>query len=320
MKCAAYVVPLALLQAACGGVLDAGYDTPHGPLPVDDRSAMLVVNDGARDNWQLEYAAILAATTPLRLVGVVVNESYEYPSLDANLSGFNQAIAAARDSGLGDLPDPMGSHAPALRRPATGRIEDTSPNGSDGARLIVLAAKRWGTKAHPLTIATGGALTDVADAWLLDPGLGERAVVVASLGQSGGEGARTLDPNGDRDEWATFIVASRLRYVQVNAYYDQLADFPENRLKELPDNAFGAWIASKRPDILALTQACDQVSVLAAALPWFAKDVRHLQLDTQDTTVLEPAMDGPIWQIAAADTERARAQLWADLSSPETFR
>ncbi|HXK18469.1 MAG TPA: hypothetical protein VNG33_11735, partial [Polyangiaceae bacterium] len=43
----------------CGANLDAGTDTPHGALPVDERSAIVVVNDGARDNWQGEYAVLL---------------------------------------------------------------------------------------------------------------------------------------------------------------------------------------------------------------------------------------------------------------------
>ncbi len=313
---ASLLLPLALAQVACSGELDAGYDVPHGPLPVDERSAMVVINDGARDNWQGEYAALLAASGRLELVAIVVNESYEYPSLDENLDGYRQMIAAARDSGMRHLPDPTASHAPALVAPSSGLIEETVPNGSEGARLILDAARRWGTVAHPLAIATGGALTDVADAFLLDPELADRAVVVASLGQTNGSGALTLDPNGDRDPWATFIVTSRLRYVQVNGYYDQLADFPEERVSELPESAFGAWIAAKRADILELTAACDQVSVLSAALPWFAQDVTRMRLNDADPTVLDADPLGPIWHVARTDSDRARQELWDALSNP----
>ncbi|HVY32223.1 MAG TPA: hypothetical protein VHB79_37055 [Polyangiaceae bacterium] len=319
LRRAALLLPLAMVQAACSGQLDAGYDVPHGALPVDERSAMVVVNDGARDNWQGEYAALLAATTPLRLVGIVVNATFEYPSLETNLAGYTDLIAAARDSGLQGLPDPVGSAAPALVKPESERIEDTKPNGSAGAKVIIDAAKRWGTVAHPLAIATGGALTDVADAWLLDPTLADRAVVVASLGMSDGSGVRTSNPNGGRDEWATFIATSRLRFVQVSGYYDQLADFPDARRGELPQNAFGDWIAAKSPDILDLLQACDQVSVLAAALPWFAQDVTRLRIDDTDLTLLDADPEGPIWHVGRGDSDRAREQVWAALTNPNTF-
>lgn len=281
---------------------------------------MVVVNDGARDNWQVEYATLLAATTPLRLVGIVVNEAAEYPSLETNLSGYSELVAAARGSGIEGLPDPVGSSASAFVRPTSERIEDTAPHGSPGAQLIVEAARRWGTAVHPLTIATGGALTDVADAWLLDPTLAERAVVVASLGAPEGDGARTTGPNGDRDAWATFIVVSRLRFVQVNSYYDQLVDFPDARVTELPQNAFGDWIAAKRPDILDLTRACDQVSVLAAALPWFAQDVTRVRISDDDLTLLDLDPQGPIWHVTGSDMDRAREQLWGALTNPDTFR
>lgn len=313
-------LPLALLSIACSGQLDAGYDKPHGELPVDERSALVVVNDGARDNWQGEYAALLAATGRVRLVGLVVNSSAEYLMLESNVTGYRQMLEAARASGLANLPDPTASVAPALGRPASGLIEDTVPNRSEGARLIVQAALQWGTSAHPLAIATGGALTDVADAVLLDPTLGERAVVVASLGHTEDGGASTGDPNGNRDPWATFIVMTRLRVVQVNGYYEQLADVPESRVPDLPSNAFGKWMAQKHGDILGLTRACDQISVLSVAFPWFAQKVTAMSLDTADPTLLVPDPAGLIWHVARTDAVRARDTLWSVLQDPRTFQ
>jgi hypothetical protein len=324
MKCAdawaASCLPFALWLVACSSKLDAGYDTPHGELPVDERSPLVIVNDGARDNWQGEYAAVLAATGRVQLVGIVVNANAEYPMLDTNLSGYREMIAAGRESGMQNLPDPTASVATVLVKPKGGVIEDTVPNRSEGARLLVQAAKTWGTVAHPLAIATGGALTDVADAWLIDPSIAERVVVVASLGQASGTGARTPDPNGARDAWATVIVVSRLRYVQVNGYYDQLDDIPESREAELPDNAFGKWMAGKRGDILGILHACDQVSVLSAALPWFAEDVTRMSLDATDATVLEADPSGPLWHVGRSDSERARQLLWDSLLDPATYR
>jgi hypothetical protein len=311
---------LALLLVACGGELDAGYDEPHGLLPVDERSPIVIVNDGALDNWQVEYAALLAGARRAELVGIVVNKNAEYPSLEANAQSFRDLVAAARQSGITTLPDPVASVAPALTRPTSARIEDTAPNGSEGARLIVSAAREHGTRAHPLAIATGGALTDVADAYLLDPSLAERVVVVASLGTSDESGAHTDDPNGGRDAWATIIAMARLRFVQVNGYYDQLQDVPEDRIANLPDNAFGAWIAEKRPSLLAKLVACDQVSVLASALPWFSTAVGKVRPDADDPSHLVEDTDGPIWHVERSDAERAREEIWRLLTDPSTFR
>lgn len=313
------VMLLSAVALACSGELDAGYDRSRGALPVDERSPLVVVNDGALDNWQVEYAALLAASQRATLLAIVVNVNAEYPSLETNVGNFRQLVAAARQSGMRFLPDPTASIAPALARPDGGRIEDTLPNRSEGARLLVQAARERGTLAHPLAIVTGGALTDVADAYLIDPSIAERSVVVASLGQPEGEDARTIEPNGTRDPWATFIVTRRMQYVQVNGYYDQLLDLPESRVEELPANAFGAWMAEKRSSLLDVVIACDQVSVLAAARPWFASTVGKLRADTDDATLLVADPAGPIWHVASAETDRARDELWTMLKDPATF-
>jgi hypothetical protein len=305
----------------CGGRLDAGSDTPHGALPIDERSAMVMINDGPRDNWQGEYAVVLAARRQMRLVGLIVDSSPGYPSLESNVSGFRQLIQAARESGMTRLPDPTASVAPTLVRPASGVVEDTVPNRSEGARAILNAAARYSTPAHPLVVATGGALTDVADAYLIDPTLAERAVVVGSIGQTSDGGARAGAPNGELDVWATVIVTGRMRYVQVNAYYNQLLDVPETRLAELPDNPFGAWIAGKRAEILDLIVACDQVSVLSAALPWFASDVTRMRAQPDDgIPFLTPDPNGQVWHVAQSDSDGARDTWWSALKDPSTFR
>jgi hypothetical protein len=52
-----------LLEVACGGqTLDAGSDTPHGLLPVDDRNPIILSNDNYDDNWQGVFAVLFANT------------------------------------------------------------------------------------------------------------------------------------------------------------------------------------------------------------------------------------------------------------------
>jgi len=112
-----------------------------------------------------------------------------------------------------------------------------------------------------------------------------------------------------------------MRYVQVNGFYDQLQDLPEARVAELPQNPFGTWMAEKRPAILDLIFACDQVSVLAAALPWFSSSVTRMSAQpSDDIPTLLPDPNGQIWHVAQSDSERARAELWSALQNPTTFR
>ncbi len=315
------VTCLSLAALGCGGTLDAGSDLPHGPLPVDERSAIVVSNDGARDNWHGEYALLLAASRRVTLAGIAVNSVIYYPDLELNVSNFRSMIQAARDSGMRYLPDATASVAPALMKPTSGVIEDTVPNHSEGARLILEAANRLGSAVHPLVIAVGGPLTDAADAYLMDPSLPEHAVVVASMGNVVDGVVKSGGPNGDVDPWATTIVVNRMRVVQVNGYYDQLLDFPETRVAELPQNPFGTWIREKRGEILDNIVACDQVSLLAAALPWFAGDVTRMRAQPgDDIPTLQPDPSGEIWHVGSSQSDRARDELWRLLQDPLTYQ
>jgi len=177
------------LIAGCGQTnLDAGSDSPHGPLPVDERSPMILSNDGARDNWQGEYAMVLASAGQITLAGIIVNASAFYPSLDTNLLGWQAMVDAARASGMRNIPDPTPSAGPSLARPADGNLDSTLPIRSAGAQLIVETAHRLSRPHHPLVIATGGRLTELADAYLVDRTVTDLVVVVASLGHPSPDG------------------------------------------------------------------------------------------------------------------------------------
>ena len=106
-------------------------------MPVDARNPVIVANDSATDNWTGEYAMLLANSGGPPLAGIIVNPSQYSPDLAVNLDGWNQLIAAARASGLRNIPDATASAGVPLVRPADGAIEHTTPNMSDGAKLIL---------------------------------------------------------------------------------------------------------------------------------------------------------------------------------------
>ena len=62
-----------------------------------------------------------------------MNTSGPWPDLDTNMAGWRGLVAAARASGLRNIPDPIASTGPPLTRPASGQIEDTTANRSEGA-------------------------------------------------------------------------------------------------------------------------------------------------------------------------------------------
>jgi hypothetical protein len=314
---------LASATVACGGTLDAGSDRPRARLPVGPENPVILSNDGPFDNWHGEYAVLLAHAGGPSLAGIIVSTGGMWFDLDANLAGWQELATRARESGFANVPDPIPSSSAPLQRPDDDNVDSTLPNDSVGARFIVETSLRLGTPERPVVIATGGRLTDVADAYLTDPTVADRIVVVSSLG-TGFSGdprvARMGVPNGEMDPWADAIVAERLRYVQVSAFYEQLADVPVERTPELPNNPLGAWMRDKQPNILATPLASDQVSVLAVAMPEFTQVVTRVSFSGWDANepTLAPDSRGNVWLVTESDGDLARARLWQLLLDPAT--
>ena len=319
------MMALAFVAAGCSGRLDAGWDRPHGRLPVDERNPIVLVNDGANDNWQGEYAVLLANGGGPNLAGIIVNASTPWPDLDANVTGWRDLVAAARGSGLENIPDPIASIGSPLVRPASGDIAATQANRSEGARFIVDASRRLSLPYRPLVVATGGGLTDVADAYLVDPTVADRVVVVASLGAVTGSGGGMGDPNGPEDPWADTIVAERLRYVQVSAFYDQLSDVTDSSVSQLPANPLGARIAAKQPNLWEWQPASDQVAVLAVGLPGFVTALEKVAaagpVEAGATAGPDLVTDpnGPCWLVTQCAGTVATAAFWKLLLDARTY-
>ena len=316
------LLPLAfaVVAGACTRTLDAGYNRPSGLLPVDQRNPVILLNDGAYDNWFGEYAVLLANSGGSPLAGIIVNQNSVWPDIETNVGGYRGLVAAARSSGFTHLPDPISSIGLPLVEPASGKIEDTQPNRSEGALLIVASSKTLSVPDRPLVVASGGGLTDVADAYLIDPTVADRVVVVSSLGGATSTGGGMGGPNGQIDPWADFIVASRFRYVQVSAWYDQLNDVPTAALSQLPDNALGAWIAAKQPNLMQWEPAADQVAVLSVGLPSFATAIDHVSAagsvviggdggtGSGPNLTIDPS--GADWIVTACDGTAPAVMLW----------
>jgi hypothetical protein len=320
------ILTLGLLSfvTACGGTLDAGYDLEPESLPVGRDNPIILANDGPEDNWHGEYAVLLAHAGGPPLAGIIVSTGGVWGDLEANLGGWQDLVQRARASGLANVPDPVSSPAETLKRPSDGEIDATVPNDSTGARFIVDTSLRLSRPDRPVVVVTGGRLTDIADAYLIDPTVTERVVVVSSLGTGISEDepqAHLGVPNGEMDSWASAIVVQRFRYVQVSAYYSQVADIPAERLAELPDNPFCDRIRAKQPEIAANRLAADQVSVLALGLAGFARDVTRVAFAgfEVDEPLLAPDPRGTAWLVGSANATAVSAGIWRILLDPRTF-
>lgn len=307
---------LACLVGACSQSLDAGSSRSHGRLPVDERNPIVLFNDNFDDNWQGVYAMLLANNGGPKLAGIVVNASTYWPDLESNATGWKELVAAARATGLRDIPDPITSTGAPLVRPADGSIEATVPNRSEGARFIVEASARLSQSYRPLVVVTGGGLTDVADAFLIDPTVADRIVVLSSLGALNQGGGAMIAPNGDLDPWACTIVASRLPYIQISAFYNQTEDVPAARVPELPATPLGSWIAAKQARIWATPIASDQVGVIALGVHSYVEAVERVAPagpSAAGATVgpdLVRNPDGPGWLVTKSSSAEATAKLW----------
>jgi hypothetical protein len=320
----ASMIGLAVVASACTEILDAGHSLPHG-LPVDERNPVILYQDDWSGDWLGEYAVLFANSGGPPLAGIVVNASKIWTNLSINASGWNDLVAAARSSGLKNIPDVTASAGAPLVRPADGQIASTSPNHSAGAQLIVDVSRGLSTPGRPVVVVAATSLTDIADAYLVDPTVVDRVVVVAALGSFAAPNGIMGGPNGDMDPWADWIVAQRFRYVQVSSYYDQTGDVTMAKLASLPQNALGTRIANKRPNIINVNTASDQVALLAVALPTFAVAVERASPDVAagfDSTQgpqLAPAVSGPSWLVTEIDAPVAAARLWQMLEDPHTF-
>jgi hypothetical protein len=286
----------------------------------------MLLNDGAYDNWQGEYAMLLANTGGPPIAGIAISTGGIWTDVDANVSGWRALVSAARASGLVNIPDPIASISPPLRKPSNGSIDATVPNRSEGARAIVDTSRQVSHPNRPMVVVTGGKLTDVADAYLMDPTIVDRVVVVSSLGTVTSSGGAMGVPNGEMDPWADTIVLARFRYIQVSAYYDQLTDVPASLLPQLPANAFGEWIRAKSSQVMSTVLAADQVAIIALGLPAFVTAAQQVSQDTAtgssppDWPLLRPDSAGRAWLVTGSSGALATARFWQLLLDPATYR
>ncbi len=193
-----FVQPLAVLAA----------------LPAVHAPAIWHDNDDPRDVYTQEYLLALASTGQIKLVGTststVVSPFNPFVSAAQAESfgvGRTEIQAKAEASGLSGFP-PVTPQVLVgyLSTPASGQLEDTVALNSPVGNAIVAAAHLHGTQQKPLLVVCGGAMTAVADAYLIDPAVASK-IMVCWLG---GRLADLDEYNAGQDGWGNAVVLKNL--------------------------------------------------------------------------------------------------------------
>jgi hypothetical protein len=122
------------------GAVKLANASPDNPILYD--------NDWWFDVFDNNYLWAQASLGHAKLRGNIVTrdmwdwqKGYLYQMEDC-VKDAAKALELARSSGLKHLPDATPGSDRVLLRPASGRIEDTAPQPTDGSRLIVSEAQR----------------------------------------------------------------------------------------------------------------------------------------------------------------------------------
>jgi len=191
-------------------------------------------NDWLRDVVDDEYLFAKAHLGQANLRGLIVTKDLwdqgRLYKIEQGLKNFNENIALARRSGWTRIPDPVLGADRVFEKPSSGRIEDTKPIECPGADLIVREARKASPK-KPLVVFVGGPLNTVASAYLKDPSIASKMVVMMT----------DLDGYNGQDKWANYIVTTRCRLVNFGAsplWWPQPPNpsvVPPERFSSLPD-------------------------------------------------------------------------------------
>jgi inosine-uridine nucleoside N-ribohydrolase len=175
-------------------------------LPLYKDSPVIYDNDDHRDVYTDEYLLALSSIGEVDLKGVITTYSpNEYPNF---VEGRKQIMDLAIKSGLKHLPELFSGTNRKLDRPDNNKIEDTKPLDIDGSHFIVKIARKC-SSSKPLVIITGGQLTSVANAYLIDPSIADKVVVMGVFG------ANNIDYNAGLDAWAWTIILAKFRTVAI---------------------------------------------------------------------------------------------------------
>jgi hypothetical protein len=299
-------------------------------LPYDRSNPVIYDKDAVANCYTDDYLMALASAGDIRLVGMVTSSSVAPFNPWVSAADFRQwlvqraeGVDRARRAGFSHLPDPVRGPDRHLERPASGRIEDTRPLGSEGSCLVVREARR-AEPGKPLTLVMCGPLTLAADAYLLDPSIADKVVVAWFGGRKRDMG----DYNGWADPWAAYIVLQRLRLVQFSVEETGRRAgplVPKARLLELPPSPLRQWMIEKQHNGQPGDLDQDAPPAISLMRPDFIRAIRRVSFGGwvrcrgRDVPAFRDDRNGLASVVTATDQATATAEWWRALKNPKAY-
>lgn len=289
---------------------------PGSIFPLNGNVTVIYDNDDFRDVYTDEYLLALSALKEIRLKGMITTYSpREYKSF---VAGRKAIMEISEQSGIKYLPELLTGTDKKLIRPENSRMEDTTPLDIEGSRIIVINALKASAK-KPVVIITGGQLTTVANAWLLDPSISDKVVVMGVFG------AEKIDYNAALDPWAWTIILSNFRVAAIpmgppasrGEVYMKPPVVPKERIKtelsqEIP---IFRWMYEKKHPSNGLPGEADFDGHPAILItrPDYVKEWKRFEctgINDKGYPVLVEKGDGKIWQAEKASQQIATDEFW----------
>ncbi len=142
-------------------------------------------------------------------------------------------LRLAKESGLKSIPEPVIGSTVAIRKPAGGKVADTTFERTASSALIIAAAKK-ASPEKPLRVFVGGSCTTIASAFLAEPSITNR-IIVFQIDGGGYNGS---------DQWAWDITMRHFRFVNWarGYFWDKVGMWKPERFQELPKNPLGDFL------------------------------------------------------------------------------
>lgn len=295
----------------------------NNELPFDNTNPVWYDNDWANDYVDF-YLMALASTGDIQYKGISTSSSI--PPYNKYMTGDDlykqialrtEIVERGRQSGFYNLPDPVPGCRGHLQKPASGKPEDTVPIDSLATRRIIREAHIAGS-GNPLVLIMGGPCTLAADAWLIDPSISDKIIVLLLDNNNNG----ITGFNGWSDGWAASIVLQRLQLVQFTVESNASARITKQQLLELPPSIVREYFLACTPDVICPEGDCDGQPAISLMRKDYISKVNkvsfggYTMVDGHEVPIFrdDPASRSLVCTEASADI--ATQEWWRALKNP----
>jgi len=230
------LVVLGFLLATRLHAIIPGYTVENGIVRLKGVGAdnpILYDNDWWTDVPDAAYLWAKASLGKAKLKGNIITrctfgwEKKYAHTLKQQTDEAEKLFRLARESGLKNIPEPVIGSSVAIRKPASGKVEDTQFERTAGSALIIAEAMK-ASPEKPLLVFVGGSCTTIASAFLTEPSITNRVIVFQIDGGS---------YNGS-DQWAWQITLRQFRFVNWarGYFWGKVSTWKPERFNSLPRN------------------------------------------------------------------------------------